>query len=89
MYCVKFLNPLRGKFGFFAETTDYADVTDEGKPRKGKDAKQDPKTEDNKGKKDLVLSKPKTFVIFVAFCWKQWFRRIVCGAPAIVPNHFF
>jgi len=28
MYCVKFLDPLRGKGGIFAETTDSADVTD-------------------------------------------------------------
>jgi hypothetical protein len=27
-YCVKFLDPLRGRFGNFADTTDHADVTD-------------------------------------------------------------
>jgi hypothetical protein len=28
MYCVRFLDPLRGKFGFFADTTDYPHGTD-------------------------------------------------------------
>ena len=29
MYCVKFGDPLRGKFGVFKATTDYADGADE------------------------------------------------------------
>ncbi len=28
MYCVRFLHPLRGKFGNFYRTADFADVTD-------------------------------------------------------------
>ena len=51
MYCVKFLDRLREKFEIFVDTTDYADVTDEGKPRKGKDAKQDPKQKITKERK--------------------------------------
>jgi hypothetical protein len=36
MYCVKFFDRLRGKFGFLADTTDYADVTDKDKSRRQK-----------------------------------------------------
>lgn len=39
MYCVKFCDRLRRKFGNFADTTDYADVTDNGKTGKQKQTK--------------------------------------------------
>jgi hypothetical protein len=34
MYCVRFLDPLREKFGNFYRTADFADLTDEAEPRR-------------------------------------------------------
>src|SRR6266581_9787358 len=77
MYCVRFLDPLRGKFGFFNPTTDDADFTDQVRPAN---------TEGNEGSEDSCgygldflqkvtkrtkvfgAAEDKAFVSFVVFC---------------------
>src|SRR6266568_5028422 len=77
MYCVKFLDRLRGKFGFFNPTTDDADFTDQVRPAntEGNEGSEhsggyglDFLQKATKRTKIFAAAEDKAFVSFVVFC---------------------